>query len=236
MPDRTVSFWEDTARDTYARWVRYVTHKTMPRFSGSGTVGLSVVGGLAFTVVWIVVWIVVITVLRPTAHEVHAPGSTPLEARVVQSDKRIPFRETIQPSQSLDAIRCQLWHANHVPPSACPDSAALAAEYFPNLTQTPKTLYIPWQRCSANTISSWDGFSVEYQPSSRTMVIQCYVAEPFFQHQVAGVVAWFPQSLLVVSTASLSAGDITIVENDSIEHLLGIGDRSTVFQLATATI
>jgi len=205
-------------------------------FSGNRTVALSVVGGLAFTVMWIVAWIWVITALRPTPHEIHTTGSAPLQAQDVQPDKWIPLKKTIEPSESLDAIRCQLWHADHERPSPCPDSATLTAEYFPNLKQSPKTLYIPWKRCTPSIGFGWDGFNVEYQPSSRTMVVHCYVAEPFYRRQVAGVLAQAAQSLLVVSTASLSAGSITIVENDWIQHMLGVGDQSTVFQLASATI
>jgi hypothetical protein len=77
---------------------------------------------------------------------------------------------------------------------------------------------------------------LEYQSSRRSLVIHCYTAQPWVNYELhlPGVVAERALAVLVVSTESLPAGDITIVEEDRIEHPLR--DRSTEFQLATATI
>jgi hypothetical protein len=156
-----------------------------------------------------------------------------LDVRPAASDPWLARSGQIQPSESIGTIRCQLWHAHHA--QACPDSPALAAEYFPNITQTAKTLYIPWPRCYFWEWG-WGGINVEYQPSRRTVVIHCYSAAPLIRwfHGPPGIGPTREQVLLVVSTKSLSAGLVTIVEDIRIEHL--VGDESTEFRWATATI
>jgi hypothetical protein len=191
-----------------------------------------VIAGLSVVVtVWLIMGVtLVVAFVQPAPHEVHTPGSAVVNARLVEIPDRRPFVDRPQPNESIDAIRCEVWHARQSPTSTCPVGEVLAAEYFPALTQTPKTLYIPWDRCRAN------GFNLEYQSSRRSLVIHCYTAQPWVNYELhlPGVVAERALAVLVVSTESLPPGDITIVEEDRIEHPLR--DQSSEFQLATATI
>jgi hypothetical protein len=188
--------------------------------------GLSVV-----VVVWLIMGMTLFAVFaQPAPHEVHTPGSAAVNARLVEIPDRLSFVARPQPSESIDAIRCEVWHARHSPTSTCAVGEALAAGYFPTLTQTPKTLYIPWNRCRA------DGFNLEYQSSRRSLVIHCYTAQPWIYHErlLPGVAPARTLAVLVVSTESLPAGDIAIVEEDRIERPLR--DRVIEFEFGTATI
>jgi len=168
------------------------------------------------------------------AHDVRTAGATPLAAALVKSD--ILF-EAVQPNESISDIRCQLWHKLHDTLS-CPGD--VASTYFPSITQSPSTLYVPWTGCiswsGSGAILKWQGFNVEYVPAGRRLVIHCYVAEPWITHHetLFGVAALARVSLLVVPTVAMGPGAIQVVEDDRIEHL--VGDQSTEFQVATATI
>jgi hypothetical protein len=169
------------------------------------------------------------------AHEVHSPGATPLAARLVKSES--PILQTFQPTESISDIRCRLWQSVHgaLP---CPDDVALT--YFSSVIQTPRTLYLLWTGCiswsGSGAITNWQGFNLEYVPSGRRLVIHCYVSEPWFTHHetLYGVAALPRASLLVVPTVAMGPGAIQIIEDDHVEHL--VGDQSTEFQVATATI
>jgi hypothetical protein len=178
-------------------------------------------------------------VTKPPAHEVSTPGGTAVSTQFVLSDKHPLYgSEPIRASQSLDTVRCEFWRLDQRPPtrSICPDSALLASEWFPSLTQSPNTLYVPWRGCSSSWTGS-SGYNVEYLQGSRTLVIHCYTAEALLEWRrpIAGVLALPPQGLLLVPTDSLSVGNIRIVEDDRGERRVG-SDRSTEFQVATATI
>src|SRR5258708_8154592 len=95
--------------------------------------------------------VVVVTVLilggaivPPPPHEVHTPGAGALNTRTVGSDPPVISAQAIQPSQSLNDVRCAIWRARHPQTAVCPDAATLASMYFPKLTQSPSTLYVPW--------------------------------------------------------------------------------------------
>jgi hypothetical protein len=194
-------------------------------------------------IVWLCVAVVAVFVLAdgfvtPPAHAVHTPGDIAVNATLVAPNPPLYNYPQLQPTQSLDSIRCQLWRSRVRPvttTAACPDSAVLAAMFFPTMTQSPKTLYVPWPRCSS-TWRGWDASNLEYQPSSRTLVLHCYVAEPWVWRQpmIMGVMALQPTEILVVPTDSFLIGTVNVVEDDRIEHL--VGDSSTEYSIATATI
>jgi hypothetical protein len=183
----------------------------------------------------VLVLILVAAFVKPSPHEVHMPGA---EALTVQMADSFPpplyFSQAIQPSESLNDVRCAIWQVRHNQNSDCPDAATLAAMYFPKLTQSPGTLYIPWFWC-AYTMGG-DGFNVEYQPSRRAVVIHCYLARPWVWRQpLTSTASMEPSlSLLLVPTASLPSGPVSVIEDARIEHL--IGDQSTEYQIRTATI
>jgi hypothetical protein len=192
-------------------------------------------------IVWLGIGAIVVLLLADgfvaaPAHDVRTPGATPLAAALVKSDTRILF-QAVQPSESISDIRCQLWHRLHDPLS-CPGD--VASTYFPSITQTASTLYVPWTGCiswsGSGAIVNWQGFNLEYMASGRRLVIHCFVAEPWITHHetLFGVAALPSISLLVVPTSAMGRGTVEIVEEDRLEHL--VGDQSTEFQLATATI
>ena len=173
--------------------------------------------------------------IKPSPHEVRTPDAVALNTRIVDSDPPVDLFEPVQPSQSLDEIRCAMWRLRHAQTAVCPDAATLAGLYFPKLTQSPSTPYIPWVWCAATSLGA-EGFNVEFQPSRRAIVIHCYLAKPWFwrQPQTSPASPRPLLRLLLVPTALLPAGPISVIEDDRIEHL--IGDQSTEYQMATATI
>jgi hypothetical protein len=189
----------------------------------------------ALIVVVAVVVLVTTPFYTPPAHEIHTPGATALSAQVVESSPPIYAYQTLHASQSLDDVRCQVWRTRQRPQAACPDTATLANSYFPGLTQSPMTLYIPLMPCTSRGGGS-DGFNVEFLPSSRTLVIHCYAAKPVISTEphMQGVTAVPPLALLLVSTQSIPAGDIAIDVDVRVEHLFG--DDSNEYRLMTATI
>jgi hypothetical protein len=182
-----------------------------------------------------VVIILAVAFVAPPEHEVHTAGATQLKVSVVESDIRA--YPLVQASQAISDVRCRLWAKNRTAIS-CPDD--IARTYWPTVTQAPNTMYIVWTGCiswrGAGAIINWQGYNLEYFSSNRTLVIHCYVAEPWItRHETMWGVAATPGArLLIVPTGSISPGIVQIVEDDRLEHLLG--DQSTEFQLASATV
>jgi hypothetical protein len=198
-------------------------------------VGLTRSRVIAFSIAAAATLVVVGALVQPQPHEVHTPGGEPLIVRSVNSTNALYYNQTIKPSQSLDDIRCGLWHLRNPITSPCPDSAELAGLYFTNLSQSQNTLYVPWQECWG-TPDGPGGFDVEYQPSRQALVIHCYVAKPWYwtEPRIMGVEAAPPAGLLLIPTGGIQNGSLSVIEDDRIEHLLG--DDSTEFQLGIATI
>ncbi len=190
---------------------------------------------VALIVVVVLAVLVTIPFYTPPAHQIHTPGATALSAQVVESSPPIYAYQTMHASQSLDDVRCQLWRTRQGPQAACPDKATLASTYFPGLTQSPMTLYLPVTFCTSRGGGS-DGFNLEFLPSNRTLVIHCYTAKSliWLQHGPPGVNAAPPLALLLVPTQSIPAGDIAIDLDFRTEHVLG--DDSNEYRWITATI
>ena len=168
----------------------------------------------------------------PQAHDIHSPNGIPIRVRTAASRGPVLI---ITASESIADLRCQVWHAGEVTdqgfrPHAgpCPDDATLAAAYWPQFSQSPKTLYLTWKRCFV--------FNVEYIASNRTLNIHCYAAGTFIPPapQHPGTAALSSRDLLLVPTDAMSPGSLSIIEDDRVERF--IGDYSTEVQLATATI
>ncbi len=110
----------------------------------------------------------------------------------------------------------------------------------PGLKQSSRTLYVVWSGCvdwsGAGAVIPWEGYNVEWVSSNRTLLLHCYTAKPwlYFPDRVYGAAAINPGALLAIPTSAMGSGDISIEEDDRLEHL--VGDQSTVVQLATATI
>jgi len=171
--------------------------------------------------------------IAPPAHDVQSPGGVAVKVTFFESTNTVAWSPS-QPSQSLADIKCRLPGKG----TAC-DSTILAAS-FPTLTQSTQTLYVTWSRCTSwsgfGEVIPWEGYNVEYIASTRKLVIHCYRSKPWlYAHEYLYGVAGVPQyALAAMSTAGISSGTISIVEDDHLEHL--VGDQSDEFQVATANI
>lgn len=96
---------------------------------------------IAIIVVATLVLVVMTLFVTPQAHEIHTPGATALDTKLVVSDPPVYAYRVAQASQSLEDVRCEIWHI-HDSRDACPNSAMLASMYFPSLAQRPMTLYL----------------------------------------------------------------------------------------------
>jgi hypothetical protein len=189
------------------------------------------IAGLTIAVA--LVLIVVGPLVTPPPHEVRTPGAVALNTEMVLSDPAAHLSQPVEASQSLNDVRCAIWRLQHA--GSCPDASTMAGLYFPQLTQSTKTLYIPWLSCRYTSFGA-NGFNLEYEPTRRAVVIHCYLATPLVWRRPLTSFA-SPQielSLLLVRTSSLPAGPVTVIEDDRIEHL--IGDQSTEHPMGTATI
>ena len=179
--------------------------------------------------------ILAIVSLPPSLHEMHSPGATPLSVAAFDSDASIGWLSG-GPSQSLADIKCVSYVSQ---PTRC-DANALS-NHFPELTQHPQVLYLIWPHCiwieNGNYVKS-QGFNLDFLPATRTLVIHCYAATPWLllppPNSGSGTRPSPLRALLAIPTASIGAGDVKIWENDRLEHL--VGDQSTEFQVATATV
>jgi hypothetical protein len=87
--------------------------------------------------------------------------------------------------------------------------------------------------------SNPSGWNVEYDPSGRTLMIHSYESQALLvlrrADETPGAAMQPTIGLLVVTTAAMTPGNITVVEDTHIEHLLG--DVSTgSYLLGTVTI
>ena len=169
--------------------------------------------------------------VSPQPHEVRTPNAIPISVQTATS--RIDAFITTA-SESIADLRCEVWHSGSWTNSGyrpntgpCPDDATLALTYWPQLSQSSKTLYLAWTRCSV--------FNVEYIASNRTLVIHCFSAGTLIPPvSLPGVVAQRFLDLLLVPTEAMSPGSLSIIEDDRVEHF--IGDYTNEVVLATATI
>ena len=176
--------------------------------------------------------------VAPPTHDVHSPNGVAVKVQVVDTDPNV-FYIPLAASQSLENVRCQLWHADTQNPNRagpCPAAAKLAETYCPQLTQSPATLYLGWPPCgsySAHGVSI--GLNAEYVGANRTVIIHCYFARPWLlNHGPSGVDAIEPMLLLLVPTNGIPPGTLSIVQDDRVEHL--IGDDTYESPLGSATI
>jgi hypothetical protein len=173
----------------------------------------------------------------PSVHDIHSSDGIPIRIQIpdVESSFGGPAR-AIKASQSLSDVRCQVWLMNR--PSPCPDEATLASAYWPKLTQSPRTLYVGWSPCGEywnDPLPKYLGFNVEYVQSQRTVLIHCHLAKPWIHGPAApGVRTTGALVLVLIPTDFIRAGNLSIVQEDRIEHLFG--DQVTDFAVATATI
>lgn len=178
--------------------------------------------GLVILIPVAVIAAVVIATWTPPVHPVHTSGASELKANVAGGYR--PLRGLVpKPTTSLEAIRCAAWGPR--PSQPCPDATTLDQQMWPNLTQTPNTLYVATSTRSGLPYSSTYGFDVEYVPVSRSVAIHAYVSQPLFvwhyAPQIAGVEMAPSIDLLVIRTESIPTGTITVTHDERIERLNG---------------
>jgi hypothetical protein len=163
-----------------------------------------------------------ITTWIPPAHPIHTRGAMAVEAHIVYGS--VPWRGRVPaPSTSLDQVRCQAWPSS--PSQPCPDAATLSQRLWPGLVQGPTTLYVAM--VSAGLVSGGTaGFNVEQNPSERTLTIHSYASRALFvpslpPRMTEGTEVAPTLDLLVVSTAGIPAGAVTVWQDGWIERLTG---------------
>jgi hypothetical protein len=174
--------------------------------------------------------------IAPPAHDVHSVGGSSVQLSAYDSTSTVWWM-TGPPTQSLPSVKCLDIGPNGRAPCAASDLASA----FPTLQQTKNTLYFVWSGCvdwsGSGAVIPWAGYNAEFTASTRTVVLHCYLGTPWiytperlFGSRVAGGL----NLLLAIPTSDLGAGSLQIREDDRLEHL--IGDQSTEYELATATI
>src|SRR5258708_8450188 len=82
-------------------------------------------------------------IVPPPPHEVHTPGAGALNTRTVGSDPPVISPQAIQPSQSLNNVRCAVGRALHPHTSVSPHAPTPPNINFPSLTLHPRPLRVP---------------------------------------------------------------------------------------------
>jgi hypothetical protein len=163
--------------------------------------------------------------VAPQLHEVQTPDAVEVKALWIDSAEQVVWMPS-PPTQSFTELSCRLPRSSAAIP--CP----------PLIEGAAPALYFVQALCVGPSSGrfSYEGHNLEYFPSSRTLVIHCYIARGWLEFigGPMGVAAVPRATLLVVPTAAMGPGSIKIVEDNRIEHLFG--DQSDEFQVATATI
>jgi hypothetical protein len=169
----------------------------------------------------------------PAPHAVSTAGATAITDIQVADRNPSPFYVSVAPapSMSLEKLRCEVWRARS---ATCPDPTTLAQQLWPSLSQSPKTLYVALPEACLTSFGGY-GLNVEYFASSRTLTIHCYSAAAWYVAQGPPGVRAVPSiGLVLVGTKQIPPGNLTVVEDYRVEHLLG--DDSTQVVLGTAAI
>ncbi len=162
--------------------------------------------------------------VAPAPHEVQTPGATRVATSWIEATDQVEWVPG-QPTQSFAEVRCRMARSGAAIP--CPPVTEGAAP----------ALYFVQALCVGPSSGSfsYQGHNLEYFPSSRTLVIHCYIARAWLEARGPMGVAAVPRAaVLIVSTSAMGPGQIKIVEDNRVEHLFG--DQSDEFQVATATI
>lgn len=177
-----------------------------------------------------------VTTWIPPAHPIHTPGAMAVEAHIIYGS--VPWRGRVPaPSTSLDQVRCQAWPLS--PPQPCPDAATLAQRLWPGLSEAPATLYIVMVSTGVPS-GGTAGLNVEYYQSESTLTIHTYESRALFvpslpRHETEGTAVSPTLDLLVVSTAGIPAGAVTVWQDGWIERLGG-DEINGEFSLGTVQI
>jgi hypothetical protein len=172
---------------------------------------LKVIGSIAVVVLLVATFAVLsLITFIPPAHAIRTPGATSMASHLASG--WVPFRGLAPaPTTSLEQMRCAAASARSSQP--CP---AFASQLWPDLTPSPHALYVALGSESVTSGSS-PGMDAEYDPASQALTIHTYAARPLYvpptRDDTTGAEPARTLDLVVIDTAGISAGDITIWED-----------------------
>lgn len=160
--------------------------------------------------------------ITPPNHDVLSAGSRAIDYQVIET----PYVR-ILPTTSLADARCQAWR--HSRGYNCPNAAALAGAFWPQLQQVPEMLYV-----GLTCATSPAYFNVEY--TGRSVIFHCHLAQAWlhFEPHSIGVNAVPDVALVMVPTAQMRSGMLSVYQEDRVERWLN--DQVTITQLGTVTV
>jgi hypothetical protein len=166
----------------------------------------------------------------PPLHDIHTAGAQKVSYQIADYSGRIVWGPTT-PTMSLDEFRCEAWRQSRQ--GICPDAAELSRTLWPQLQQTPATLYVGvmWRGC----LPSPGHFNIEYLPG--TLLMHCYEARPWFMSPLQipeGARAARSIVLVTVSLTEIPSGKLQVVYEDRVERWLF--DAVETFQLGVVTL
>src|SRR5260370_22965073 len=171
---------------------------TAQRFGCLAASALAIaLGGLLIGVSW-----------TPTPQPIRTAGATAITNFQVVDRNASSFYVSVAPppSMSLAELRCAVWRARS---ATCPDPTTLAQRLWPNLAQSPETLYVV---LPVTCLTSFGGYrlNVEYIASSRTLTIHCYSAAAWDVPQPPPGVGPAPStSLILLVTTKIRPLNVT---------------------------
>jgi len=165
---------------------------------------------------------------EPVEHDVLPEGHTPITWEVGEPSGQATYGPMV-PTTSLTNARCQSWTQDHA--GTCPDEKTLAAMYWAKLEQAPQTLYIGTFLCDTTR-----HFNVEYFESRLTL--HCHGTARLINpwpgpHSDARPGRAFVE-LLIVPTASMTPGQVSVFREDRIERRFS--DIVSTTSIGVATI
>src|SRR5260370_11125588 len=154
-----------------------------------------------------------------TAHPIRTAGATAITNFQVVDRNVSSFYVSVAPppSMSLAELRCAVWRARS---ATCPDPTTVAQRLWPNLAQSPETLYVV---LPVACLTSFGGYplDVEYIASSRTLTIHCYSAAAWYVPQPPPGVGPAPSSgLILVGPAEIPPANVPVAADYRVRHLL----------------
>ena len=170
----------------------------------------------------------------PVAHPVHTPGAKTVSARAIAQEGGRPFALLeLAPSLSLSEVRCEAWQQTNAD-RPCPADAVLQ-HFWPEVAQSARTLYFGISSFCVG-FEAAASLSLEFLDAARQLLIHCVSTASWvsFRRTMPGVQAVPLTDLVLVPIGQMPPGQLSVVKDDRVEHLLG--DASTLTLLGRVEI
>src|SRR5260370_19845177 len=132
----------------------------------------------------------------PTPQPIRTAGATAITNFQVVDRNASSFYVSVAPppSMSLAELRCAVWRARS---ATCPDPTTLAQRLWPNLAQSPETLYVV---LPVACLTSFAGYplNVHYISPSPPLTLHCYSAGAWYVPPPPPRVGAQPQLILIL--------------------------------------